>query len=94
MYDLAAALLTVDDLDRAVGFYTDTLGFMPGRSRDGRWSEVISTRFSLVLVERRDGQAFARHGASGITLVVHDLERKKKILEARGAVIAEAGAEA
>ena len=86
MYDLAAAVMTVSDLPRSIGFYTETLGFLAGRSIPGRFTELVSTGFSLFLVPRRMGQApLGGGGASGITLVVHDIERKKAILEARGA---------
>ena len=84
MYDLAAAMLTVSNLPRSIGFYTDTLGFMHGRSMPGRWTELTSSGFSLFLVPRRFGQAVEGHGAAGITLIVQDIERKKAILEARG----------
>jgi catechol 2,3-dioxygenase-like lactoylglutathione lyase family enzyme len=78
-------MLTVSDLSRSIRFYTDTLGFLHGRSMPGRWTELVSTGFALFLIERRSGQTFENHGANGITLVVHDIERKKKVLEARGA---------
>ena len=84
MYDLAGAMLTVADLDRSVLFYTETLGFRAGRSIPDRWTELTFAHFSLFLIERRAGQT-TEHGAAGITLVVHDLERRKAILEARGA---------
>ena len=84
MYDLAAAMLSVSDLPRSIGFYSDTLGFTAGRSMPGRWTELTTTNFSLFLIPRRWGQAVEGHGAAGITLVVHDIEEKKAELEARG----------
>lgn len=86
MYDLAAAMLTVGNLPRSISFYTDTLGFVAGRSMPGRWTELTSTNFSLFLIPRRWGQAQEGHGAAGITLVVHDIEAKKAELEERGVI--------
>jgi hypothetical protein len=57
----------------------------PGRSVPDRWTELISNGLSLFLIPRRAGQAAEGHGGAGITLVVHDIERKKAILESRGA---------
>lgn len=85
MYELAAAMLTVSDLPRSVRFYTETLGFFPGRSFPDRWTELVSVCFSVFLVERRPGEAVEHHGSTGLTLVVKDLEHRKRFLEKRGA---------
>ena len=84
MYDVAGAMLTVSDLARSVRFYTETVGLRAGRSMPDRWTELTTAGLSLFLIERRAGQAM-EHGAAGITLVVHDLELRKAMLEARGA---------
>lgn len=84
MYDLAAPMLTVSDFERSIRFYSEILGFVPGRSKPDRWTEMTDNGFSVFLIARRAGQAIEGHGATGITLVVHDIERKKAILEARG----------
>ena len=86
MYDLAAPMLTVSDFDRSIRFYSEVLGFAAGRSIPERWTEMTDNGFSLFLIARRAGQAEEGHGAAGITLVVRDIELKKAILEARGAV--------
>ena len=83
MYDLAAAMLTVSDFPRAVDFYGQKLGFVPGRSAD-QWTELISNGLSVFLIRRRPGQATEGHGGAGITLVVHDIDEAKATLEARG----------
>ena len=84
MYELAAAMLSVGDLPRSIGFYSDTLGFLHGRSMPGRWTELISNGLSLFLIPRRWGQAVEGHGGAGLTLVVSDIETKKAELETRG----------
>ena len=85
MYELAAAMLSVSNLPRSIDFYTETLGFLHGRSMPGRWTELISNGLSLFLIPRRWGQAAEGHGGAGLTLVVTDIEFKKAELEARGA---------
>lgn len=84
MYELAAPVLTVSDFDRSIRFYSEKLGFQPGRTIPDRWTEMTDNGFSLFLVARREGQAVEGHGATGITLVVRDIELNKAILEARG----------
>lgn len=84
MYELAAAMLSVSDMPRSIDYYTNTLGFLDGRSIPGRWTELIANGLSLFLIPRRKGQAIDGHGGAGLTLVVHNLEQKKAELEARG----------
>ena len=84
MYELAGAMLMVSDLAHSIRFYTHMLGFTEGRSLPGQWTEMITTGFSLFLVPRRAGQAQPIQRSAGITLVVHDLEQKKSVLEERG----------
>jgi len=84
MYELAAAMLSVSDLPRSIDYYTNTLGFLDGRSIPGRWTELIANGLSLFLIPRRCGQAAEGHGGAGLTLVVQNLELKKAVLEARG----------
>jgi len=81
----AGAMLTVSDLDRSIHFYTETLGFRLGRSMTDRWTELTFANLAIFLIQRRAGQA-AEHGAGGVTLVVHDIERMKATLEHRGAM--------
>jgi predicted enzyme related to lactoylglutathione lyase len=73
----------VQDMERAKGFYRDTLG-LPSPSWEAGWPEIETGNVSLYLVDpTRVGAEFKPHG-SHIALRVDDVAKTRAELEAKG----------
>jgi predicted enzyme related to lactoylglutathione lyase len=74
------------DHDRAVDFYSETLGLEPGK----RWGDMPATEFQAgdltlaVMDPSAFGQAEARPNSSPIAFQVDDVEAARTSLEAKG----------
>ncbi len=74
-------LMLVRDMDRAVGFYTDVIGFR-GRSVSPRWSELAFGDFTLAL-HIDDGDSEAQK-STGLSFTVADIDSACREVEAAG----------
>ena len=70
------------DMDRAIAFYTDVVGFPLVRREGGEWAELDagSVRFAL------HGSDEGAQASGTVVLGVDDLDEARWALEARGAV--------
>ena len=75
----------VKDMERAVGFYTDVIGFRQ-RSRSPNWSELAFGDFTLAL--HIDVGSGAKRNRTGLSITVTDIESAcREIAAAGGEVI-------
>jgi catechol 2,3-dioxygenase-like lactoylglutathione lyase family enzyme len=70
------------DMDRAVAFYTDVVGFPLIRREGGEWAELDAGAVRFALHGADEGAA----GSGTVVLRVDDLEAARWTLEGRGAV--------
>lgn len=63
---VATVWVPVDDIDRAIKFYTEALG-LTIKSQDGDWAEVDANGLSIGLNARESTHAGARNGGAVIT---------------------------
>lgn len=76
--------LQVADLDRAVAFYSETLGMeVESVNRDIQWAR-IKPGIRNVTIGLGVGDAAAGSGSSSVNLGVNNLDETRRILEARG----------
>lgn len=90
--------IDVDDLERAIGFYTDGLGLHVGRRFGGDGVELLGAHSPIYLLVKPTGSPasnataatrdYARHWTPvHIDFVVHDVEAAVARAEAAGAVV-------
>jgi catechol 2,3-dioxygenase-like lactoylglutathione lyase family enzyme len=70
------------DMDRAVAFYTDVVGFPLIRRQGGEWAELDAGAVRFALHGADGGSA----GSGTVVLRVNDLDEARWTLEGRGAV--------
>lgn len=79
----------VQDMDRAIEFYTKTLG-LPIKTRHGdQWAEVDAGTVSIGLHATENGEPVAGPGGGTISFAVSDLEAVLKNLRSKGAAVGE-----
>ena len=78
-------MLTVQDMDRAVDFYTNVIGFRP-RSREAWWSELAFGDFKLAL----HGGGAGSGRETGLAFTVGDLDSACREVEAGGGKVVKA----
>src|SRR5687767_7791716 len=75
----------VQDMDRALKFYTEVLG-LPQKIRFGNnWAEVDAGSISIGLHPTEDGRPVEQSGGGVVSFYVPDLEQLRKTLSERGA---------
>ncbi|HKO50682.1 MAG TPA: VOC family protein [Polyangiaceae bacterium] len=90
--------IDVDDLDRAIAFFTDGLGLQIGRRFDAQWVEVLGASSPIDLLANPSGSPavegsnlvrdYARHWTSvHLDFLVTDVEAAVKRAVAAGAVL-------
>jgi predicted enzyme related to lactoylglutathione lyase len=78
------AFYDVQNMDRAVKFYTETLGF-PLKTRFGdHWAEVDAGSISIGLHPTEDGASISGDGGATVSFAVSNLEELAKSLKAKG----------
>lgn len=81
------AFYYVQNMDRAVKFYTETLGF-PLKVRFGdHWAEVDAGSISIGLHPTEEGAAVTGDGGAIVSFAVNNLEALAETLKARGASV-------
>ncbi len=79
----------VQNLDRAVDFYTNALG-MPLKVRHGNhWAEVNAGTISIGLHPLEEGEIVNTEGGGTVSFAVHDLDSLVKRLKEQDATIGE-----
>lgn len=79
----------VNDLDRAVRFYTEALGF-PLVFRGGDdWAEIDAGTITIGLHPAKGGHEVPGNAGGTVSFLVDDLENLTKELRARGAVVSD-----
>lgn len=79
----------VQNMDRAIQFYTETLG-LPLKTRHGdQWAEVDAGTVSIGLHATEDGDPIAGAGGGTISFAVTDIEDVIKNLKSKGAQVGE-----
>jgi catechol 2,3-dioxygenase-like lactoylglutathione lyase family enzyme len=77
----------VENLDRAIDFYTNTLG-LPLKVRHGNnWAEVNAGTISIGLHPLDEGETVSGDGGGTISFAVSDLDSLVKMLKEKGATI-------
>lgn len=88
MLKKANVTLMVSDFERALSFYTHTLGF-PLKERYGNeWAEVSAPGVAIGLHPAREGQS-PEAGTSSIGLEVDDIDAAVLVLTEKGVVFVE-----
>ena len=78
------AFYNVQDMDRAIKFYTEKLGF-PLKVRFGNnWAEVDAGSISIGLHPTEDGAAVTGEGGAVVSFAVDDIESLVRDLRSRG----------
>jgi catechol 2,3-dioxygenase-like lactoylglutathione lyase family enzyme len=87
-YRLMLVRVWVTDFDRAVRFYTDTLGMkLAFRSDELGWAQLSTAGAELALSDRGESDAGEEYLVGrfvGASLAVDDIEKRYEILRARG----------
>jgi catechol 2,3-dioxygenase-like lactoylglutathione lyase family enzyme len=79
----------VQNLDRAIDFYTNTLG-MPLKVRHGNhWAEVNAGSISIGLHPLEEGESLSADGGGTVSFSVSDLDALVRELKEKGAAIGE-----
>jgi catechol 2,3-dioxygenase-like lactoylglutathione lyase family enzyme len=84
MYRGGLLTIMVSDFNRAVQFYTETLGLQLKARYGDEWAEVQAPGLAIGLHPGRRGGAGSGGGELSIGLEVEDLEAAMATLEARG----------
>jgi predicted enzyme related to lactoylglutathione lyase len=75
MLGAATATVMVDDLDRAISFYVDTLGLSAGPRYGPHYAEVAASGLTIGLHPRRPDEGTDRHdGNLSIGFVVAEID--------------------
>lgn len=83
------AFYDVQNMDRAVKFYTEKLGF-PLKVRFGdNWAEVDAGSISIGLHPTEDGAPVSSEGGATVSFAVSDLESVISVLKSRGVEVGE-----
>ena len=83
------AFYDVQDMDRAVKFYTETLGF-PLKVRFGNhWAEVDAGSISIGLHPTEDGAPVSTDGGATVSFAVTNLEQLAENLKSKGVAVGE-----
>ncbi|MGE4130388.1 MAG: VOC family protein [Bdellovibrionales bacterium] len=83
------AFYDVQNMDRAVQFYTEKLGF-PLKVRFGdNWAEVDAGSISIGLHPTEDGAPVSTDGGATVSFAVEDLEKVVSHLKERGVEVGE-----
>ena len=79
----------VQNMDRAIKFYTETLG-LPLKTRHGdQWAEVDAGTISIGLHSTEDGEAVSSNGGGTISFSVSELDSIVRTLKDKGAQVGE-----
>ena len=78
-------MLMVQDMERAVSFYTNVIGFRR-RSVDPRWSELAFGDFTLAL-HIEDGESGGERKSTGLSFTLRDLDSACREVEAAGGTV-------
>ncbi len=88
-FKATTAFYDVQDMDRAVKFYTETLGF-PLKVRFGdNWAEVDAGSISIGLHPTEDGAPVSSDGGATVSFAVDNLEAVVEHLKGRGVEVGE-----
>ena len=79
----------VQNLDRALDFYTKTLGFPLKVRHADQWAEVNAGTISIGLHPLEEGESLPSDGGGTLSFSVSDLDALVKDLKAKGATIGE-----
>lgn len=79
----------VENLDRAVDFYTNTLGLALKVRHGNNWAEVNAGTISIGLHPLEEGEKVSSEGGGTVSFAVSDLDALVKQLKEKGAKIGE-----
>ena len=75
----------VSDMDKAIGFYRDTLGLPLNMTYEGFWSEFSAGDVTIALTVPQSGEASsAGGGGAAVALAVDDVEAAAADLKEKG----------
>ena len=79
----------VQSMDRAIKFYTQTLG-LPLKTRHGdQWAEIDAGTISIGLHATEDGEAVSGSGGGTVSFSVSDVDGLVQTLKSRGVAVGE-----
>lgn len=82
----ARVILYVSDFDRALAFYTKTLGFELSYPTEGGWAEFKTGQASICIHAGREGTVTTK-GISSVGFAVDDFDKTYANLKTRGVVL-------
>lgn len=86
MFTSGSVMIRTQDLDRAVEFYTEKLGFMRMRAYGPNTVMLSGWGLSLLVFGAAEGPMPVGHRVVGVTLFTEGLAAARATLEARGVV--------
>lgn len=84
----ARMILYVSDFDRALAFYSKTLGLELAYPGEGGWAEFKTGQAAICIHAGREGQLTTK-GIASVGFAVDDFDAAFKSLKARGVVLGE-----